>query len=163
MGQTNFNNFNTEALQKLDNVISLAAYLLEINNKKLHIVHLDDHNLFRKGIKLCLLKNLPNILIEGFPNNETALGYLTDCFQHKKRIDLIITDFNHPGPNGLLFAKEVRELEKLFFIKTPLMLLTMCWKNEVLSKATEEGIFDVYFPKSIDTAQLIKFVKNSNL
>jgi hypothetical protein len=39
----------------------------------------------------------------------------------------------------------------------------MSWENEVLTKATEEGVFDVYFSKEVDCEQLIKFVKNSNV
>lgn len=60
------------------------------------------------------------------------------------------------------FAKGVKEIEKMFLIQTPIMILTMCWENEMLTQATKEGLIDVYFPKNIETEQLIKFVKNSN-
>ena len=98
-----------------------------IDFRELFIVHLDDHQMFRDGVRFYLAKKFPNILIKDFPTNEGALNFIADCYREGKNIDLIITDFNHPGPNGLIFGKEVRKLQKRFSIKTPIMLLTMCW------------------------------------
>lgn len=43
------------------------------------------------------------------------------------------------------------------------MLFTMRWEDELLYKATREGVFDVYFPKPIDPKQLIDFVKKHSI
>lgn len=160
MEQNKIVKYQPGQLQKLNNVLSITNKILEIDFRKLFIVHLDDHRIFRKGVKLCLIKKLPNILIEEFPTNDEALNFIADCYKQNKNIDLIITDFNHPGPNGLIFGKEVRELEKRFSIKTPIMLLTMCWEHPTLIDATEKGIFDVYFPKSVEPDDIINFIKN---
>jgi DNA-binding NarL/FixJ family response regulator len=88
-----------------------------------------DHRIFREGLKLYLIKKLPNIVIEEFSYNKQSLLFIANCFRENKKIDLIITDFNHPGPNGLIFGRHVRELEKQHFIQIPIMLITMRWET----------------------------------
>ena len=113
---------------------------------------------FREGVKQCLLEKMPNVLIEEFPDNEQAFYYVNECFNNKKKIDLIITDFNHPG-NGFVFAKTVRELQRSFPIKIPIMLITM-YPEETFTNAISDGIFDIYYPKSIAPEYIISFVKD---
>jgi len=153
--------YQTGQLQKLDNVLAITNKILEIDFRNLRIVHLDDHNIFRAGLRLSLKEKLPNILIKEFLDNEPALNYIEDCFKNKERIDLIITDYNHPGANGLIFAQEVRELQKYYSISIPVMLFTMRGEEELLFKATREGVFDVYFLKSAQPEELIDFVKRN--
>ena len=131
-----------------------------IDFRELFIVHLDDHQIFRDGVRFYLAKKFPNILFKDFPTNEGALNFIADCYREKKNIDLIITDFKHPGPNGLIFGKEVRKLQKRFSIKTPIMLFTMCWEHPPLIEATAIGIFDAYLPKSVEIDVIIDFIKS---
>ncbi len=136
---------------------------IDIEAKELHIVHLDDHQIFLKGLSMLVEKRYPNCIIKPFPENTSALDYISKCFKEDKHLDLIITDYNHPGANGLLFAIQVRKLEKIYAKKTPILLLTMRWEDEELFQATKEGIFDAYFPKSAEEESLISFIKNSLL
>lgn len=159
MEQNKIIKYQAGQLQKLNNVLGLTNKILEIDFRKLFIIHLDDHRIFRQGVKMCLVKKLPNIVIKEFPINAEALDFIGNCHKNNTHIDLIITDFNHPGPNGLLFGKQVRELEKEFSIQTPIMMLTMCWEHPPLIEATKEGVFDIYLPKSVEADDIINFVK----
>lgn len=148
-------------LQKLNDVLAITNKILEIDFRNLQIVYLDDHRIFRGGVERCLKKKLPNIFIKEFTYNTPALSYIEDCFKNKVKIDLIIIDYNHPGLNGLCFAIAVREIQKQYLIKTPIMLITMREGDELLHKATREGVFDVYFPKSVHPEELINFIKSN--
>ncbi|MDH7462153.1 response regulator [Chitinophagaceae bacterium 26-R-25] len=159
MNQNKIVKYQAGQLQRLSNVLSITNKILDIDLRKLFIIHLDDHSLFRKGVKISLLKKLPNIQIKEFSRNDGALEFIASSYKDNKKIDLIITDFNHPGPNGLIFAKEVRELEKKFNVKTPIMLFTMRWEDSSLIEATKAGIFDGYFPKSAELDGIISFIK----
>lgn len=153
--------YNTGQLQKLNNVLAVTNKILGIDFRILHIVYLDDHRIFRKGVKRCLKKQLPNIFFEEFTYNTPALYYVEECFKNKVKIDLIITDYNHPGPNGLLFAQEVRKMQNYYFTIVPIMLLTMRMGDDLLEKAVEDGIFEVYFPKSVQPEDLSNFIKSN--
>lgn len=161
MDQNGIIKYQTGQLQKLNNVLAITNKILEIDFRILHIIYLDDHRIFRHGCIHELKKKLPNILSKEFTYNETALNYIEECLKNEVRIDLIITDYNHPGPNGLIFAQEVREMQNFYSIRVPIMLLTMCCEDELLFKATREGVFDVYFLKSAHPEEFIDFVKKN--
>ncbi len=160
MEQNKLIKYQSGQLQKLNNIFALTNKVLEIDLRKLFIVHLDDHSIFRNGVKLCLLKKLPNIVIEEFGTNEPALNFIDDCLTKNIIIDLIITDFKHPGPNGLEFAQEVRKLEIKYKMRIPIMLITMYFETPLLIQATKDGIFDIYFHKTVEPNDIIEFIKN---
>ncbi len=123
----------------------------------MHIIHLDDYELFRKGVENILAPVFPNLHIEAFSDNTTALEYVQHCLVINKRIDCIITDYNHPGNNGLEFAKAVRTIEKDYNCHIPIMMLTM--RDDVLLKQVEsEGILDVYFTKDVSSEAISSFI-----
>ncbi|MEN9571943.1 MAG: hypothetical protein RL172_3174 [Bacteroidota bacterium] len=128
-------------------------------NTQMHIIHLDDQQLFQQGLKLVLQKAFDNVLLYQFKTNAEALVFLNQCLATNIKIDLIITDFNHPGPNGLYFAKAVKELTKQHKIIIPIMLLTMSWQHPQLVKATQQGIFDWYVPKSATEQDIVYLIK----
>lgn len=146
-------------IQKFNSTISLTNKLLGIDYRNLFVVYLDDHKIFRRGVKIELLKKLPNLEMTEFIENESALLFINECFQKRKRIDLIITDYNHPGDNGFVFAKKIRELERTFFVRTPIIMLTMRMGDEIMEKAVTEAIFDSYFTKNIAPNKLVELVK----
>ena len=161
MGKNKIIKYEKGQLQKLNETISLTNKLLGIDYRNLFVVHLDDHRITgRRVVKITLIEKLPNIQIAEFVENMSALSFIKECFQKRKRIDLIITDYNHPGENGLVFANKVRELEFAYSIKIPIILLTMRWGDEILNEATKLGIFSIYKPKSIDPDELVGIVKN---
>lgn len=122
------------------------------------IIHLDDHTLFKRGVQLCFQEHLPNAEIINFSNNDDALSFINSSIKREKRIDLIITDFNHLGDNGYEFALQVRKLEEKHSNKIPIILLSM--NNEFL-QMTEDGVFDVYIHKSMECEELVSLIKNN--
>lgn len=127
--------------------------------KKLLIIHLDDHELFKKGIRLCLQEHYKDAIIRNFSDNQNSLIYIHDCFIKKINIDLIITDYNHIGLNGLIFAQEVRKMEVVYNIKIPIILLTMRLDDETLVNATKKKIFNEYFTKDIECKKLVHYLE----
>lgn len=125
----------------------------------MHIVHLDDHQLFQKGLQQCLRPALPGVIFNTFPENDSAINYIHFCFGIGKPINLIITDYNHPGQNGFEFAKAVRELEKQFGKRVPLIMLTMHGDDEDLEQAVTDKILDGYFTKDIACEMLTDFIQ----
>src|SRR5437762_10380545 len=93
--------------------------------RKLFIIHVDDHRLFLDGMGTAILGRYPNTNIEEFPTNDKALHRLSVLLMANKRPDLIITDFNHPGPNGLEFAQDAKALCKKHGAKIPIIMVTM--------------------------------------
>lgn len=128
-------------------------------NRNFLIVHLDDHLLFRTGIKQCVTKHFINSKVHDFVSNAEALNFIAECYNNRRKIDLIITDFNHPGPDGLVFGKEVRQLQKQFRIETPIIMFTMCWDLPQLIEATQLGIFDDYIAKDVEEFEVIDAIR----
>ena len=124
----------------------------------MHLIHLDDHNLFRKGLENFLSKEFPNLHIEAFSDNTTALEYVQHCLVCNKKIDCIITDYNHLGDNGLEFAKAVRTIEKEYNLHIPIMMLTMR-EDVLLKQAATDGILDVYFTKDFSCEEIVNFMR----
>lgn len=123
----------------------------------MHIIHLDDHELFRKGVENILAPVFPNLHTEAFSDNATALEYVQHCLVINKKIDCIIADYNHPGDNGLAFAKAARTIEKEYNCHLPIMMLTMRQEDE-LKQAATDGILDVYFTKDVPFEAITSFI-----
>lgn len=117
MDQKEIIEYQSGQLLKLKNVLAITNKIFEIDFRSLHIIHLDDHNIFRAGLRLSLKEKMPNIIIKEFLDNTPALIYIEECFKNAERNDLIITDYNHPGPNGLIFAKAVRKIQNDYCVK----------------------------------------------
>jgi response regulator RpfG family c-di-GMP phosphodiesterase len=130
--------------------------------KNFRIIILDDQRLFRTSIKNLLVKYFPDALIKDFSNNQEALAYIIECTKERKWIDLIITDLNHmKEPDGLEFASRVRQMEKeLAIIRTPILLLTMCEKDERITNAISDNIIDMYLTKAVEENEIIDYVSD---
>lgn len=127
-------------------------------NTPLRILVLDDHKLFRQAITAyCLLPFFSNINLIEFENGDEADAFIKKGINDKNRIDLIITDINHPGMRGQDLVKSIRYYESLSGdkIRIPIIILTMVDEtrypeliagkmvDRYLTKATEpEDIID---------------------
>ena len=56
MKQNDIMRYDAAQLQKLNNVISITNMLLEIDLRKLHIIHLDDHRIFQRRCKTMFVR-----------------------------------------------------------------------------------------------------------
>jgi len=68
---------------------------------------LDDHSIFRDGVKAAVQNNL-NAEFEEFDNGESLLNRLTTVSENNDHIDFIITDINHPNINGLEVIQRIK-------------------------------------------------------
>jgi len=122
------------------------------------ILVLDDHKLFRKAVTdHCIRLFFKNIELIEFENGDDAYEFIKNEIHNKSKIDLFITDINHPGLRGQELVKSIRFDEGLSgnLTRIPIIMLTMVDEtrypelvannivNYYLTKATEvEGIID---------------------
>ena len=97
-----------ELIKHVGKAISITNKLLSTWNIK--IVHFDDHKLLTDGVGNWVRRKMPNISIISLNEYYAALDCVKNLFENREKIDLLITDFNHPGPNGYEFAKAIRTI-----------------------------------------------------
>ena len=127
--------------------------------RKLHIIQLDDHALFLAGMRTTIHSIFPNAIIESFLSNDKALNRLKELLHFNKQPDLIITDYNHPGDNGLEFAYEIKSLAEEHGVKIPVIMVTMVQKDIILSKGLDDSPLDGFFNKSESAETILDFIR----
>jgi DNA-binding NarL/FixJ family response regulator len=132
-----------------------------IISRKMRVIHLDDHKLFHAGLRTCLRKCNQELFIQHYENSDDAFDAIAQSIKSFEPIDLIITDLTHMGQNGYEFAKSVRKVESSYFIRTPILLLTMHTRkyNLFLKEKLQENVFDAYLPKSADCAHIVATIE----
>ena len=125
-------------------------FRFEKNNKKifkimlkhLNIIYIEDEKSIRENVT----KGLELVVNKVFPleNSEKA-----SIIMSENRIDLIISDINIPGKNGIEFIKELRN--KNCYI--PVILLSAYTDRDYLLEATKLKLVD-YLVKPIDFSML---------
>ena len=92
------------------------------------ILVLDDHKLFRSAITdYCIRPFFKNINLIEFENGDDAFAFIKNEINNKNKIDLLITDINHPGLRGQELVKSIRFHEGLSATpnRIPIMILSM--------------------------------------
>lgn len=126
-------------------------------NRKIKLVHLDDHMIFRAGVQKAIDPEKKIFFIQGFVDSRDALRYIRNSLDSGERIDLILTDFRHLGDDGYAFAKSVRNYEADFSVSIPILLLTMYRADfDLIQLGLKEGLFNYYLPKSADTFEILR-------
>lgn len=120
-------------------------------NERIRVMLVDDHNLFRSGIRL-LLQEEPNIEIvaeaaEGLDAVKRALQF---------RPDLILLDLHLPGLGG----PEVLKLIQHDLPECTVLMLTVSEDGEDLERCLQIGAAG-YLLKSIETDELISAIRRS--
>ena len=85
------------------------------------IVCVDDHSVMLQGIKQSVEQILPNARIAAFTNADDALG-----FAQEKGCDVLISEIELCGTDGLTLAKRVKTLNP----KVNIIFLTVCDEKE---------------------------------
>ena len=129
--------YDAGLLQHVVNVVNITSKLLLANSRSLKILHLDDHIIFSKGLSNCIYKKFPNAIIKYIQHGDEALEYVSYCLDNNEPLDLIITDINHPGLDGIKFSKAVREKEKDKEHKIPILYITMVDDKFIIRKIEE--------------------------
>jgi DNA-binding NarL/FixJ family response regulator len=123
-------------------------------------LHLDDHHLFTKGINQLLASRF-DVNYFSYQSPIVALKDIQKHLFNDIHVDLVITDYNHPGITAYEFAGEIRKLENNYFRKFPIILLTMMNKHHPeIEKGIHDQTFDTYFRKDVDPETFLRSIYN---
>lgn len=116
----------------------------------LSILIVDDHTLFRTGL---------NMILKQEEHIATVLeaGSVMETLQHAQfKIDLILSDIQMPGLNGLEGIKVLKEQ----FPQTPIIILSASVAKEDIEEAREAGA-DGFLPKSSSAKLIIEAISSA--
>ncbi len=123
--------------------------IIERMRKNIKILLADDHKMFAAGIDN-LLAGVPDFEIVGvYHNGKDALNAL-----ESEKVDLVITDMNMPGMNGLGLLQQIKK--KRWKVKT--MVLSMYDEEEIFQKCVKQGV-NAYVLKNADPDELIYTIR----
>ncbi|MDR9436651.1 MAG: chemotaxis response regulator CheY [Thiohalophilus sp.] len=117
-------------------------------DKNMKILVVDDFSTMRRIIKN-LLRDLGFTNTEEADDGTTALPML-----QSNHYDLLITDWNMPGMQGIDLLRKVREDQNETLAKIPVLMVTAEQKREQIVEAAQAGV-NGYIVKPF-TAQTLK-------
>ncbi len=121
-------------------------------SEKYKIIIVDDHALFRSGVKMLLETQEDFQIVEDFSNATEALDYI----KKNEKIDLILMDINLPHIDGIEATGTIKKI----YPSVKVILLTM-YKNEpYLIKAMKNGASG-YILKEAATTELINAIRTT--
>ena len=121
------------------------------------ILILDDHRVFRHGlIDYCIKLFFKNIELIEFENGDEAYEFIKNEISSKSKIDLFITDINHPGLRGQELVKSIRFYEGLSATpnRIPIIILSMVDESRY-PELVEDKIIDSYLTKATEPEIII--------
>ena len=117
------------------------------NQVPIRILLVDDHPLYRVGIRLSLnYSGLSSVVVAEADDVMSAKSYLE---QHADEVDLILLDYFLPDGNGVEVIHHARELSP----KAKIILISGEIENEDLVADTQ-GLVDGYLGKDVDPETL---------
>ena len=119
--------------------------------QKTRIVIADDHTLFRAGLKAVIDMDDGCEVVGESADGESALQAV-----QKTRPDLLITDINMPGVNGIDLARQVIESDT----PTEVILLTMYNDAEFVREGINRGVMG-YLLKDGVSGEIIKAIESA--
>ena len=118
---------------------------------KLRVILVDDHPLFRQGLRR-VLEGEPDIEVVGeIEDGNTALAVIPEL-----KPDVVITDINLPGMNGLQITRTL----KPNLSNTAFIILTAYHDDEQVFHAMRAGAA-AYFAKDVVPTQLLGAVRQA--
>lgn len=123
----------------------------------LRVVYLDDHKLFRGTVvNYCIKPFFKNMDIIEFENGDDTYDFIKTEIGNNNKIDLIITDINHPGLRGQELVKYIRFHEGLSVSskRIPIIMLTMVDETRY-PELVEDKIVDSYLSKATEPEDII--------
>ena len=127
------------------------------------IIHLDDHKIITDCTRDLILANITNCDFLSFNDTDDVYYHIVNSINNGNAIDIFITDYNHPGVNGYILSKSIRELENKNNHKPMKILLLTMLSNSVpeIRRGLKEQIFNGYLSLLAKENQIIDFVKNN--
>lgn len=117
--------------------------------RNLEVVLVDDHQMFRDGIK-SVLNEEEGISVVG----EVGSGNELMALLSKSQPDLVITDISMPGISGI----EVSKMIKSSYPTVKVLILSMHTNEEFITKAIDIGA-DGYLPKDTSMKELLEAIR----
>jgi len=134
-----------------------------VSLEEFKIVYLDDHLLFSKAMSQeCIYPYFPNACVRQFTNGDKAHDYLEDAIKAHDKIDLFITDINHPGMQGDCLSHALRIYEKKFAspFKIPILIVSMAAENEESIYFDNSGtVIQKYLTKAATVKEIVYSIK----
>jgi DNA-binding NarL/FixJ family response regulator len=110
---------------------------------------IDDHPVFRHGVKLLLTDILPDVVIGEAVDGSSALEWM-----RPRACDLVLLDVTLPGPDGLEVLKALRGE----FPHVPVLILSMHPADQFARRMIAAGAIG-YVTKDTDPAELVRAVR----
>jgi DNA-binding NarL/FixJ family response regulator len=131
--------------------LDVAAMMVQEmpTQQKIRILVVDDHPLFRQGVRYALEAE-PDIEVVG----EAADGEQALEMAERLMPDVVLSDVNIPGPDGV----EITRALKGALPKTPVILMTAYDDEEQLFNAVRVGAA-AYFLKDLGPAELMEGIR----
>lgn len=115
------------------------------------VIIIDDHGLFRLGLKAILSDNKAIELVKDYESPEM---FLEEWRSQGIRCDIILTDLSFDNSNGFSFIRKAKELDK----NLKVIALSMHKEEFYILNAVESGV-EGYLHKDIREEELIKAIK----
>lgn len=98
---------------------------------RMRIILVDDHAILLEGIKGLLQKEDDLQIVDTFPDGDKAIAFLK-----QNEVDLVITDFNMPGIDGLSFIQMIGRVKPDAYI----IVLSMHDEVHVVKEILKTGV-----------------------
>ncbi|MBD8488768.1 response regulator transcription factor [Echinicola sp. CAU 1574] len=115
----------------------------------IRLVLADDHKMFAKGIANLLENEEDMQVLDIFTNGREMVEFLK-----KEKVDVVLTDMNMPGMDGLGAIQQINK-EK---IKVKVIVLSMYDDEDIFKKCQKQGV-DGYVLKDADPDELIYTIR----
>jgi len=105
----------------------------------------DDHKMFAQGMANILKREADFDIVGIFTNGKQVLAHL-----QLQKADLLITDMNMPGMDGIGLIQELKKQKA----KIKIIVLSMYDDEEIFKKCVKQGV-DAYVLKNADPDELV--------
>ncbi len=114
------------------------------------VLIIDDHAIFRHGLKKIILEKFHDVLYEEASSAEEAFS-----LYNKENWDIVITDINLPGRSGIDVIKELNQ----YFPEIPILVLSMYPEEQFALRVIKAGASG-YLSKNGALTELIGAMQN---
>jgi hypothetical protein len=134
--------YNDRLIKRVNNAVGITNKLLNVDLRNIYAIHLDDQTFYSEGLKREATHFFPNLKIVSFQEPKSALTHFEYCLKNNLKIDLIISDVQHSEPNGLIFSRMIRDIEKEYNKRVPILIISISIYSESLMPKIIEFLND---------------------